>query len=661
MWFCSPHQGLARHTRFPIGSLVLLGIWIAFSLAALLPVSAHAAQRSSTSAPLGNPQELETFLDGVMSKQLTDEHIPGATVSIVKDGHVLLDKGYGYADIQQGKKVQADSTLFRLGSVSKLFTWTAMMQLVEEGKVDLHTDVNTYLKTFHIPATYPQPITIENLLTHTAGFEDGTIGQLVQEASELEPLGTWLPRHIPARIFPPGVVTAYSDYGAALAGYIIEQVGGMPFDQYIEQHLFHPLEMHQSTFLQPLPATLSGQMSQGYTHSGGVYHAGPFENIETIPAGALSSTATDMANFMIAQLQLGRFGNIRILQKNTAQEMQQQHFANDSRLPGMAYGLYEQQINQQRLIGHSGDTTLFYSLLMLLPKSHVGLFIAFNSPGGSAASQNLLQAFMDHYYPAPRVPSTAPLAGFSERVSQIEGTYWSTRRNETTYQKVGYDLFSPVTVSASSGDGHLIITGVGSHDIDLQEIQPWVFQQTNGFSDTVIFRSSGTQITMLIGNRPYQAYQKRAWDETPAFHFGLLLLCLLLFLGTGLSALVHLIGAIRRKFNGQPKGSRFRSDLPRWLGWSMSMFNVIVLIGFFLLFSSDDPYAVQFAMSPALVAVMVLASISTLLTLGVVFWSFLVWRMPSWNRWRCLSSILLALAGVAFSVDLSFWHLLWLP
>ncbi|MBA2682520.1 MAG: serine hydrolase [Ktedonobacteraceae bacterium] len=276
MWFCLPHQGLARHARFILGFLVLLSVWFGFSLSLVPPASAQAMERSSTPTPLGNPQELETFLDGVMSKQLADDHIPGATVSIVKDGHVLLDKGYGYADIQQGKKVQADSTLFRLGSVSKLFTWTAMMQLVEEGKVDLHTDVNTYLKTFHIPATYPQPITIENLLTHTAGFEDGTIGQLVPQASDLEPLGMWLPRHIPARIFPPGVVTAYSDYGAALAGYIIEQVSGMPFDQYIEQHLFQPLEMHQSTFLQPLPAhslgpDVSGLYPQRWSLSRGFF------------------------------------------------------------------------------------------------------------------------------------------------------------------------------------------------------------------------------------------------------------------------------------------------------------------------------------------------------------------------------------------------------
>lgn len=659
MWLSISRQGLARHARFVIGSLVLLSLCFGFSLALVPPGSAQAAERSSPPS-LGDPQELETFLDGVIPRQLADNHIPGATVSIVKDGHLLLDKGYGYADIQQGKKVQADSTLFRLGSVSKLFTWTALMQLVEEGKVNLHADVNTYLKTFRIPVTYPQPITIENLLTHTAGFEDGTIGQLVPQAQDLEPLGTWLPKHIPARIFPPGVVTAYSDYGAAMAGYIVEQVGGMPFEQYIEQHLFQPLDMQQSTFRQPLPGAIAGQMSQGYTFSGGTYHAGSFENIETVPAGALSSTATDMAQFMIAQLQLGRFGRTRILQETTAREMQQQHFTNDPRLPGMAYGFYEQQMNQQRLIGHSGDTTLFYSLLMLLPKAHVGLFVAFNSPRGSTASQILLQAFMDHYYPAPRVIQTAPLAGFPARANQIEGTYWSTRRNETTYQKVGYDLLSPIMVSAS-GNGHLVITGVGSQDIDLVEVQPWVFQQTNGLSDTVIFQSSGTETKMFIGNRPYQAYQKIAWYQTPAFHFGLLLTCLVLFLGTGLSALIRLVRAIRRKGSRPPKASAVRSELPRWLGWIISTLNVIVLIGLVLLFGSSDLYAVQFAMSPALVAVMVLASISTLFTLGMIFSSFLVWRMSPWNWWQRLFSVLLALAGIAFSIDLNFWHLLWLP
>jgi CubicO group peptidase (beta-lactamase class C family) len=226
---------------------------------------------------------VEAFLDGVLASQLTNNHIVGATVSIVKDSHALLDKGYGYADQQQGRKVMADNTLFRLGSISKLFTWTALMQLVEEGKVDLHADINTYLKTFRIPATYPQPITVEHLMTHTAGFEEDNLGQMAPQARDLEPLGIWLPKHIPARIRPPGVVTSYSNYGATLAGYIVERVSGMPFEQYIERRIFQPLGMNQSTFHQPLPATLSEQLSQGYTYTDGIYRASPFENIQATP------------------------------------------------------------------------------------------------------------------------------------------------------------------------------------------------------------------------------------------------------------------------------------------------------------------------------------------------------------------------------------------
>lgn len=661
MWFSLPRQGLARRLRPLTASLVFPCVWIVFALALMLPASASATpQRSVSSAPLGDPRELETFLQGVVARQMATYHIPGVAAVVVKDGHILLSKGYGYADLQRGQQVQPDHTVFRLGSVSKLCTWTALMQLVEEGKVNLHADVNTYLKTFHIPPTYPQPITIANLLTHTAGFEDGTIGQLVRAPSDLEPLGTWLPRHLPARIFPPDVVTAYSDYGAALAGYIVEQVAGMPFEQYIQQHLFQPLNMQQSTFRQPLPATLSGQMSQGYSYSSGTYHPGSFENIETVPAGALSSTATDMAHFMLAQLQAGHFGRTSILQDTTMQQMQQQHFTNDPRLPGMTYGFYEQNIDQQRLLVHSGDTTLFSSLVVLLPKSHVGLFFAFNSLGGDNASQNLLQAFMDHYYPAPPIAPVALLPGFSERTHQIEGTYWSTRRNETTYQKVGYDLLSPVTVHASDG-GRVVVTGVGSQDINLLEVQPWIFQQINGHSNTVIFRSSGTQMTMFIGNRPYQAYQKRAWDETPMFHLGLLLLCLLIFLGAVLQACAHFVRTIRGKRDRDQRAGTWHIKLVHWLGWVMSAFNVIVLIGLLLLFSSDDLYAVQFAMSSALVAVMVLASLSALLTLGMVSCHFLAWRMLSRRRWRYLFSVVLTLAGIAFSVDLHFWHLLWLP
>jgi CubicO group peptidase (beta-lactamase class C family) len=246
---------------------------------------------------LSDPGELETFLDNVISGQLADDHIAGATVAVVKDGRLFFAKGYGYADRQHGKPVSATRTLFRIGSVSKLFTWTAVMQLAEQGKVDLHADVNTYLKTFHLPATYPEPITLAHLLTHTAGFEDRETGLYARTTGDLEPLGQWLAEHIPARVRPPGELTAYSNYGAVLAGYIVEQVSGLHFEQYVEQHLFQPLGMRSSTFRQPVPASLSAALSQGYTYTNGEYHPEPFEAVQVVPAGAMSATATDIANF----------------------------------------------------------------------------------------------------------------------------------------------------------------------------------------------------------------------------------------------------------------------------------------------------------------------------------------------------------------------------
>ena len=176
------------------------------------------------------------------------------------------------------------------------------MQLAEQGKVDLHADVNTYLKTFHLPATYREPITLAHLLTHTAGFEDRGTGTYARTTSDLEPLGQWLAEHIPARVRPPGELTAYSNYGAVLAGYIVEQVSGLPYAQYVEQHLFQPLGMRSSTFRQPVPVDLAAALSQGYTYTNGEYRPEPFEAVQVAPAGSMSATATDIAHFMLAHL-----------------------------------------------------------------------------------------------------------------------------------------------------------------------------------------------------------------------------------------------------------------------------------------------------------------------------------------------------------------------
>src|SRR5690242_2540951 len=207
--------------------------------------------------------DVGAFLDGFLPMQLEREDIAGAVVVIVKDGQILFAKGYGFSDSAKRKPVSVENTMFRPGSVSKLFTWTSVMQLVEQGKLDLDKDVNEYID-FKIPEAFGKPITLKNLLTHTPGFEE-QVKDLITNKVETPNLGNYLKTHIPGRIFPPGTVPAYSNYGAALAGYIVERVSGEPFDQYVENHIFKPLGMTHSTFDQPLPADMAPNMSNGYT------------------------------------------------------------------------------------------------------------------------------------------------------------------------------------------------------------------------------------------------------------------------------------------------------------------------------------------------------------------------------------------------------------
>src|SRR6266700_1953767 len=247
----------AQHSGSALFSLVLLVSLLLQTLLLAPPVQArHSTPPPPTPTGLSDPREVETFLDGVISKQMRVDHIPGAAVSVVKDGRLLFAKGYGSADLQAGRPVNAQTTLFRVASVSKLFTATAVLQLAEQGKLNLHADVNIYLKTFHLPATYPEPITLAHLLTHTAGFESRATGmEAARTTSDLEPLGQLLAEHIPARVRPPGELTAYSNYGYALAVYIVEQVSGMPYAQYVAQHIFQRLRMRSSP---PLSRWLAG-------------------------------------------------------------------------------------------------------------------------------------------------------------------------------------------------------------------------------------------------------------------------------------------------------------------------------------------------------------------------------------------------------------------
>jgi CubicO group peptidase (beta-lactamase class C family) len=450
-------------------------------------------------------QDLEAFLDGIVSLQLERDNIAGATIAVVKDGKVLFAKGYGYADYEKKKPVSAEETLFRPGSVSKLFTWTAVMQLVEQGKLDLDRDVNAYLD-FKIPDAFGQPITLKNILTHTPGFEE-QVKDLFTVGSESPNLGAYLKTHIPRRIYPPGTVPAYSNYGAALAGYIVERVSGRPFNEYIEENIFKPLGMTHSTFVQPLPSTLAPYMSNGYQLASG--GPKPFEIVVAFPAGSLSSTATDMARFMMAHLQDGQLGSARILRPETAQLMHSRLFALDPAANAMAYGFYEESRNGHRIIGHAGDTQYFHSDLHLIPDAGIGLFVSHNSlgSGNPLPRTTLWEMFLDRYFPNT-TPATPTLGSAKEDAKAVSGTYMLSRRSESSFLKL-VALLGEFTVSPVQ-DGMIQVaqlTGPNGKPKRWREVAPMTFLEENGH-DKLIFKPDQSGRMQMVLYYPFFVGQR---------------------------------------------------------------------------------------------------------------------------------------------------------
>ncbi|WP_366926181.1 serine hydrolase domain-containing protein, partial [uncultured Sphingomonas sp.] len=254
------------------------------------------------------------WLDGFLPYALARGDIPGAVVVVVRDGQIVTQRGYGFADVAKGRRVDPRTTLFRPGSISKLFTWTAVMQQVERGKLNLDTDVNRYLD-FTIPAYEGRPVTLRNIMTHTAGFEEQVKDIIVTDPKKALGYEELLKRWVPHRVYAPGTTPAYSNYATSLAGYIVQRVSGQPFDTYVERNIFAPLQMTRSSMRQPLPANLRPLMSLGYAP--GQEEPIGFEFVGPAPAGSLSSTGEDMARFMIAHLQNGA----GLLQPRTAQLM----------------------------------------------------------------------------------------------------------------------------------------------------------------------------------------------------------------------------------------------------------------------------------------------------------------------------------------------------
>ncbi len=401
------------------------------------PTTTPAAQPAEAKAALSVPPEahplekadLESFFDGIFPLQMERSDIAGASVLVMQNSSVLLKKGYGFADLTAMKAVDPDSTIFRLASISKLFTWVSVMQLQEQGKLDLDTDVNRYLD-FPIKPAYHKPVTLRNLMTHTGGFEEVLDDIIVLDPKKQPTLRDDLIDNQPKRLFPPGVIPAYSNYGVGLASYIVQRVSGEPFEQYVQDHIFAPLGMVHSSFYQPIQKSLAGFVSEGY-RSSTLKPAVGFEMLNPVGAGGLSSTAADMGRFGQALLNGGELDGKRILKPGTLAMMWMPQFRASDQLPPICMGFYQDWRNGLRWIGHEGDLIAFHSLFFVEPTQKIVLFVSYNSAGGGSEPRpEILRFFSDRYFPG--APKVEFLKTPAKQLKAIEGSYQTTRRADST-------------------------------------------------------------------------------------------------------------------------------------------------------------------------------------------------------------------------------------
>jgi CubicO group peptidase (beta-lactamase class C family) len=622
------------------------------------PTEVPVVAQQPSPAPELTKADFETFLDALIPSQLRNRNIAGAVVSVVKDGQVLFQKGYGYADVEQKKPVLPDGTLFRPGSISKLFTATAVMQLVEQGKLDLDRDVNDYLD-FPIPKTYAEPVTLRQLLTHTGGFEETLKNLFVAHESDIKPLRTYLLNEMPARIFPPGKIPSYSNYGFTLAGYIVERVSGEKFERYIENHILKPLGMNNSTFDQPLLPQLAPQMSKGYLSAS--KKPRDFEWVQAAPAGALTTTAADMTRFMLAFLQYGAADGVSILKPETVRQMETRQFEFHPMLPGLDITFMEYLINPVRIIAHGGDTVYFHSDMILVPEAHFGYFLSYNSLGKDVGGGRgeVWRTLVNRYFPGAGQPKADvdPNSAKSDGHA-VSGLYDGTRRGETTLLKIVAlaDQFSV----RSDKEGVLQIEGMKNQNGELKrwrEIAPLVYREIGGL-ERIGFRrdASGAVGEMLPFPAIYEG-QRVPWYASKIF-IGLLIGGTLLL--ALLTVLLWPVAVIIRKRYQRPLFSTKSDRVLYFLSRIVCLAEVVFILTPIVALSQGLEHIVILgdAINPWLYAFHVVGWVLMAGVVLLIIAAVRFVRLPGHGVWFGAHAILLAIGGIAFGVFAWQYHFL---
>ncbi|WP_179957413.1 serine hydrolase domain-containing protein [Exilibacterium tricleocarpae] len=613
--------------------------------------TAPAPNRQAVAFPL----QAELIADGVVKGLMRDYKIPGLTLAIVKDGKPVVTKGYGYADLETGRPVDPRQSLFRIGSISKTMTWIAIMQLVEQDRIDLSADVNTYLKNVQIPHTHGVPLTLNDMMGHRSGFEDGYLGYLMQKSPDaIVSIEEVLKKHMPAQVLKPGAAMAYSNYAVALAGLIIEDVTGQPFQDYVDENLFKPLGMNHTTFREPLgddhpqpsmAAHLQPHIASGYMLNNGRYIKPGYEYISSFaPAGSVSSTAADMARYMVAFLQNGELDGRRILKPATALKMQQRNFTDHMNVTDLSHGFFTGNVSGYQYIGHAGGTPTFSSMMTMVPELNFGVFLSINMQDGNLSSLAIPRVLVKALFPAKQtLADISPPADFSERAQRFAGHYMNNRRSSTTMEKF-FEIATKYNAISVDKDGYLL----RSDGTAWLEVAPLTFRNARSNDMMVFEEDENGSILRYVTDLHYgvRSAERVGFLQTPTFLYLSLGLALLL-------SITSLLGAWHRK-GREPEAQQ------AWPG-RMPVLAALGVMGFLvcLLFMLVQLSAYSGGVYPTSGMVLVKwVSIAVSLVLaGLAFSALPVWQVSQWRLGRKIHHSAFAAIGLCVIYALWQWNL----
>lgn len=614
---------------------------------------APALARTGASKPLHSAasSDFATFFDAQFPERMRHWHIPGAVIVVVQDGKPVFARGYGYADVEKKRPVIPDRTEFRIGSVSKLFAATAVMQLVEKHQVDLRADVDQYLKAFQVQDPYARPVTLADLLTHTAGFDERVIGLAARHPSQVKPLGEFLAANLPPVVREPGSAYSYSNYGMALAAFVVEQVSGVPFNRYVEQNTLTPLGMRHTSFERT--PEVAANLATGYVYRNGRYESEPYDYFSLPPASGMNSTGDDMARFMLAQLGDGNYDGARILDETTLHQMHARQYAQDPRLPGRTFGFYERYRNGLRGIGHGGNIRGFGSLLFLVPDESVGLFISANRDEPRFLDE-IEKAFLDHFYPPVRPWSPpAPPPDFAQHADRFTGWYRTSPYSHRSLEKLA-TLYWQYHITANP-DGTLTLHYPHNYLPASQWVEagPLFFEKV-GDEDRAVFKQDARgRITQFVIGAT--SFEKMPWYEVARFQVRLVKSLLWIFLST---LIVWPAAFLLKRFRRRDSKSSGGTRAAKWTAASVSVLNLVFVVGWMSELNHFDLWDFAYGIPAPFHVLLFLPPVSTVLTVGLIFWMTSAWVKRWWSMgWRVYFTLITA-AAVTFVWFLLYWNLL---